>query len=78
MTTAEFARRGGVMTGIAPHTTGHRRAKDGTLLRVDCERGLGWVATHYDLSLRVIQQVRGSAEEVHRVAASWAHYPVRP
>jgi hypothetical protein len=72
MTTANFAGRGGVMTRIAPHATGHERARDGTLLRVDRERGIGWVATHYDLSLRVIQQVRGSDEEVHRVAACWA------
>jgi hypothetical protein len=72
MTTANFAGRGGVMTRIAPHATGHERATDGTLLRVDCERGIGWVATHYDPSLRVIQQVRGSDEEVHRVAACWA------
>ena len=64
--------RGRVMTMIAPHTTGHARAKDGTLLRVDCERGIGWVATHYDLNLRVIQQVRGSDEELHRAAARWA------
>jgi hypothetical protein len=62
----------GVMSRIAPHGTGHEWARDGTLLRVDCERGIGWVATHYDLSLRVIQQVRGSDEEVHRVAACWA------
>jgi hypothetical protein len=60
------------MTMIAPHTTGHTRAKDGTLLRVDCERGIGWVARHYDLDLRVIQQVRGSDDEVHRTAARWA------
>ncbi len=46
------------MTRFAPHATGHTWARDGTLLRVDCERGIGWVATHYDLSLRVIQQVR--------------------
>ena len=72
MSTAEFADRSGVMTTIAPHATGHARAKDGTLLRVDCERGIGWVATHYDLNLRVIQQVRGSDEEVHRAAARWA------
>jgi hypothetical protein len=45
---------------------------DGSLLRVDFERGIGWVATHYDPSLHVIQQVRGSDEEVHRVAACWA------
>jgi hypothetical protein len=62
MTTANCAGRGGVMTRIAPHVTGHERARDGTLLRVDCEPGVGWVATHYDLSLRVIGQVRGSDE----------------
>ena len=72
MSTARFASRGGVMTPIAPHVPGHGCAKDGTLLRVDCERGIGWVATHYDLNLRVIQQVWDSDEEVHRVAASWA------
>jgi hypothetical protein len=72
MSTGEFAGRGGVMTGIAPHATGHEWAGDGTLPRVDCERGIGWVTTHYDLSLCVIQQVRGSDEEVHRVAACWA------
>jgi hypothetical protein len=72
MSTAKFARRGGVMTRIAPDATGHGWAKDSTLLRVDCERGVGWVATHYDLNLRVIQQVRGSDEEVHRAAARWA------
>ena len=72
MNTAKFAGRGGAMTTIAVHATGHERAGDGTLLRVDRERGVGWVATHYDLSLRVIQQVRGSDEEVHRVAACWA------
>jgi len=60
------------MTMIAPHATGHEWAVDGTLLRVDCERGIGWVATNYDLNLRVIQQVRGPDEEVHRVAAWWA------
>jgi hypothetical protein len=72
MSTANFAGRGGVMTRITAHATGHQRARDGTLLRVDCERGIGWVATHYDLSLHVVQQVRGSDEEVHRVAACWA------
>jgi hypothetical protein len=67
-----FAGRGGVMTMITPHTTGHRWAKDGPLLRVDCERGIGWVTTRYDLHLGVVQQVRGSDEEVHRAAAQWA------
>lgn len=42
------------------------------MLRVDCERGIGWVATHYDVNLQVIQLVRGSAEEVHEAAARWA------
>ena len=72
MSTAKSAGRGGVMTRIAPHATGHEWARDGTVLRVDRERGVGWVATHYDLSLRVTRQVRGSDEEVHRVAACWA------
>jgi hypothetical protein len=72
MTTANFAGRGGAMTRIAPHATGHEWASNGTLLRVDFERGVGWVATHYDPSLRVIEQVRGSDEEVHRAMARWA------
>jgi hypothetical protein len=71
MSTAKFACRGSVAT-IPPHATGHARAKDGTLLRVDREGGIGWVARHYDLSLRVIGLVRGSDEEVHRVVARWA------
>ena len=40
MNTAKFAGHGGVMTTIALHATGHKWAKDGTLLRVDCERGI--------------------------------------
>lgn len=77
MSTAKLAGRG-VMTRIAPHATGHEWATDGTLLRVDCERGIGWVATHYDLGLRVIQQVRGPQEEVHRIAACWARGQEKP
>ena len=72
MSTAKFAGRGGAMTRIASHATGHEWARNGTLLRVDFERGVGWVATHYDPSLRVIEQVRGSDEEVHRAMARWA------
>ncbi len=72
MSTAKFTCRGGAMTRIASHATGHEWARDGTLLRVDCEHGISWVATHYDLNLHVIQQVRGSDEDVHRVAACWA------
>jgi hypothetical protein len=78
MSTTKFAGRGAVMTRIAPHATGHTRATDGTLLRIDCERGVGWVATHYDLSLCVIRQVRGSDEEVHHVAACWAQSLEKP
>jgi hypothetical protein len=68
MNTAQSASRSGVVT-IAPHATGHHWAKDRTLLRVDYEGGIGWVATRYDLNLLVIDLVRGSDEEVHRVAA---------
>ena len=57
MNTAGFAGRGSGLTMIAPHGTGHEWAKNSTLLRVDCERGIGWVATHYDRNLRVIEQV---------------------
>ena len=73
MSTAKYIGRGGVTTLIVSHATGHEWAKDKTLVRVDCERGIGWIATHYDLNLRVIEQVRGSDEEVHRAAARWAH-----
>jgi hypothetical protein len=72
MNTGESAGRGGVMTMVRPHATGHAWAKDGTLLRVDCERGMSWVATHYDLNLRVIEEVRGSEQEVRGIAARWA------
>lgn len=60
------------MTVIAAHATGHEWARDGTLLRVDYDRGIGWVATHFDLNLRVIGQVRGSDEDAHRIEARWA------
>jgi hypothetical protein len=77
MITAEFAGRGGAMTRIAPHATGHDWSRNGTLLRVDYERGIGWVATQYDLSMRVVEQIRGSDEDVHRVAACWAQHGAR-
>lgn len=64
-------------TTPALHVTGHRFASDGTLLRVDFERGIGWVASRYDLNLHVIEQVRGSDETVHRVAARWARSQAR-
>jgi hypothetical protein len=59
------------MTRIAPHATGHEWASNGTLLRLAFEGGVGWVAMHYDSVLGVLQQVRGSDEEVHCVAACW-------
>lgn len=67
-----IATRGGPTTMVRPHATGHAWAKDGTLLRVDFEGGISWVATHYDMHLRVIEEVRGSDSEVHGVAARWA------
>ena len=73
MNTAGFAGRASGLTMIASHGAGHIWATNGTLLRVDCERGIGWVATRYDRNLRVIEQVRGSDEEVHRAAARWAN-----
>jgi hypothetical protein len=78
MSTAKFGGRGSVMARIAPHATGHGWAKDRTLLRVDYEGGIGWVATRYDLNLRVIELVRGSDEEVHRIAACWAQGQQKP
>ena len=69
MSTAGLAGRGSGTAMIAPHATGHEWADDSTLLRVDFDRGIGWVATHYDRNLRVLAQVRGSDEEVHRSGA---------
>ena len=45
MTRAKFACDGGATTTIPPHVAGHKWTKDGTPLCVDCERGIGWVAT---------------------------------
>jgi hypothetical protein len=72
MNTTTSAVRGGATATVRPHATGHAWAKDGTLLRVDREGGISWVATRYDLDLRVIEEVRGSDLEVHGVAARWA------
>ena len=77
MNTATVNGHGGVMT-TALHVTGHKWAKDGTLVRVDCERGIGWVASRYDVNLRAIELVRGSDQEVHRVAACWAQGQEQP
>jgi hypothetical protein len=56
MITAKFACRGGVMIRIAAHATDSEWARNSGRPRVGCERGFGRVATHYDPSLRVIQQ----------------------
>ncbi|HEX3286800.1 MAG TPA: hypothetical protein VHT50_19645 [Mycobacterium sp.] len=72
MSTAESAERCGTLTLISPHATGHAWAGDGALVRVDRECGTSWVATRYDLDLRVIEEVRGTDSEVHRVAARWS------
>lgn len=78
MPTAKFACRGEVVMRIVPYATGRAQTTDGTLLRVDFERGSGWVATHHGQSMRVIRQARGSQEEVHRVAARWARGQEKP
>jgi hypothetical protein len=52
------------MSRIAAHATGHDSAREGALLRVGCEHGLGLIATRHDPSLHVIQQVRGLDEGV--------------
>jgi len=72
MTRAKFACDGGATTTILPHVAGHKWTKDGTPLCVDCERGIGRVATDYDLTLRVIQRVSSSDEYAHRAGARWA------
>jgi len=45
MGTAKFAGCRGLMPTVPPRKTGHTWAKDGTLLRVGHQGGLGWVAT---------------------------------
>src|SRR6185295_12129311 len=72
MTRSKFACDGGATTTILPHVAGHKWTKDGTPLCVDCERGIGRVATDYDLTLRVIQRVSSSDEYAHRAGARWA------
>jgi hypothetical protein len=71
MRTATSAERSATLTTISPHATGHAWASDGTLLRVDREGGTTWVATRYDVNLRVVAEVRGSDSQVHRIAARW-------
>ena len=51
--------------------TGHHRFPDGSVLRVDFERGR-WVGTLYAPSLTIKTQIVGSDTEVHAWAACLA------
>jgi hypothetical protein len=51
--------------------TGHYRFPDGSVLRVDFERGR-WVGTLYAPSLTIKTQIVGSDREVHAWAVSLA------
>ena len=55
------------MGTIRTMTTGHDRLADGSLLRVDIERG-SWVGSLYTRDMRVKAQVVGSDVDVH----AWA------
>ena len=52
------------MSTISMMRTGHRRLADGSLLRVDIERGR-WVGSLYTREMRVKTRVVGSDVEVH-------------
>jgi hypothetical protein len=56
--------------GIRPHTTGHVRARDGSLLRVDVIAGR-WVATRFRRDLVITHSVVGTDESVHQQIARW-------
>ena len=51
--------------------TGHYRFSDGSVLRVDFERGR-WVGTLYAPSMTIKSQIVGSDAEVHAWAAGLA------
>ena len=55
------------MGTISTMRTGHHRLADGSLLRVDIERG-SWVGSLYTRDMRVKTRVVGSDVEVH----AWA------
>ena len=52
--------------------TGHHRLADGSLLRVDIERG-SWVGSLYTRDMRVKTRVVGSDVEVHAWAGRVQH-----
>jgi hypothetical protein len=55
------------MSTISTMRTGHHRLADGSLLRVDIERGR-WVGSLYTRDMRVKTRIVGSDVEVH----AWA------
>jgi hypothetical protein len=50
--------------------TGHVRAKDGMLLRVDIVCGR-WVATHFDSQMQIVDEFVGTCEQAHSKAEAW-------
>jgi hypothetical protein len=56
---------------LALPKTGHVRAPDGALLRVDIMAGQ-WVATRYTTDLVVADRVVGTEESVRQQIAQWA------
>jgi hypothetical protein len=55
-----------------PHTTGHWQLNDGDLIRVDWMRGR-WCASHFTAARVLHEEIYGSDEYVHHIAAVWAH-----
>ena len=55
---------------IMPHRTGHVRARDGHIWRVDIITG-PWVATRFTPNLVISQEVVGSDELVHQQITRW-------
>jgi hypothetical protein len=55
---------------IMPQRTGHVRARDGHIWRVDIITG-PWVATRFTPNLVISQEVVGSDELVHQQITRW-------
>jgi hypothetical protein len=49
---------------------GHRRFHDGSVIRLDCERGR-WVGTHYQPDLSVRACFTGDLSAVQEVIGQW-------
>lgn len=58
------------MTTVLDHT-GHIRALDGSVVRLDVEMG-AYVATYYRPDMRVGATVRGSLDKVQTAMRGWA------